>query len=73
MYTIIISVISGVLLFILSEAIKETWLISFRRYKQIKFEALYAIKYYANIYTDPFYFGDASKEIQVLMEMPKRC
>jgi hypothetical protein len=52
-WTVFITVISGVLVYVISELLKTLWLEPLQNYKKIKGQISYIITMYANIYTNP--------------------
>lgn len=51
-WTVFGTVISGVLVYLLGEIVKEIWLDPSRHYKEIRGKVAYALSYYGNVYTD---------------------
>lgn len=50
--TILLTVISGVLVYILSEIMKEIWLSPLQKYKALKHDISYKLAYYARYYSN---------------------
>lgn len=62
--TVFATVISGVLVYLLGEILKEHWLEPYHQYKKLKGEIAFALVYYANYYSNPVLLSQASdKEI----------
>jgi len=59
---ILITVISGVLVYIIGEIIHEVWLEPLRQYKEIKSEVSYSLTYYANLYSNVIDLADKHKK-----------
>ena len=62
--TVLVTVISGVAVFIIGEILQVTWLEPLQKYKKIKSEVVWALMYYANIYSCVIVWPDADTLIQ---------
>lgn len=51
--TVLLTIISGVVLFVLCEYVKEIWLNPLQQYKLLKEKVSYLLNFYAGIYSDP--------------------
>lgn len=60
--TVFATVISGVLVYLLGEILKEHWLEPYHQYKKLKGEIAFALVYYANCYGNPMILSQASNE-----------
>ena len=60
--TTIVTVISGVIVFIVGGIIKEIWLDPLHQYKKIKGDVAFTLTYYANVYTNVIIYEDGNIE-----------
>ena len=58
--SIIVTVISGVLVFIIGQILINIWLTPLRQYKELKKEVVYKLSYYANLYSNVIDLSDYS-------------
>ena len=58
--SIIVTVISGVLVFIIGQILTNIWLTLLRQYKELKKEVVYKLSYYANLYSNVIDLADYS-------------
>ena len=58
--SIIVTVISGVLVFIIGQILTNIWLTPLRQYKELKKEVVYKLPYYANLYSNVIDLADYS-------------
>lgn len=58
--SIIVTVISGVLVFIIGQILTSIWLTPLRQYKELKKEVVYKLSYYANLYSNVIDLADYS-------------
>lgn len=52
--TTFLTIISGVLVFVASEYVREVWLSPLQEFKRIKQQISYALVFYADIYSNPY-------------------
>ena len=50
--TVLITVVSGVCVYIFGEILQTIWIEPLQKYKQLKRESVWALSYYANVYTN---------------------
>ena len=50
--TVLATVVSGVVVYILGEILQTVWIEPLQKYKQLKREVSWALSYYANVYTN---------------------
>lgn len=62
--TVIVTVISGVIVYVLTELFKEIWLEPLRKYRLIKSEIAENLIYYANMYLNPIRQEEAKNEVR---------
>ena len=62
--TVLVTVISGVLVYILGEILQTVWIEPLQKYKQLKREVSWALSYYANVYTNIIDRAVASETIK---------
>ena len=62
--TVIVTVISGVIVYVLTELLKEIWLEPLRKYRLIKSEIAENLIYYANMYSNPIRQEEAKNEVR---------
>ena len=62
--TTFLTIISGVIVFVFCEYIREVWLSPLQEYKKIKQEISYALVFYANLYANPQFWPEASDQAQ---------
>ena len=58
--SIIVTVISGVLVFIIGQILTSIWLTPLQQYKELKKEVVYKLSYYANLYSNAIDLADYS-------------
>jgi hypothetical protein len=58
--SIIVTVISGVLVFIIGQILTSIWLTPLQQYKELKKEVVYKLSYYANLYSNAIVLADYS-------------
>lgn len=58
--SIIVTVISGVLIFIIGQILTNIWLTPLRQYKELKKEVVYKLSYYAILYSNVIDLADYS-------------
>lgn len=66
LFSIIITVISGVLVFIIGQIFKEIWLTPLQEYKKLKAKISFSLSYYAQYYSNAVDFatcGEKTKKI----------
>lgn len=56
-FTIIGTVISGVIVFVVGEYFKEIWLEPLQEYKKLKQKVSFSLTFYANLYGNPIQYG----------------
>lgn len=68
-----LTVISGVFVFVLCEILKDIWLNSLARFKEIKQKISYNLVFYANVYTNVIDLADNNtKEIEIHKEASEK-
>ena len=60
--TIIVTVISGVIVYVFTELLKEIWIEPLRKYRVIKNEIARDLIFYANLYSNPIKITDKENE-----------
>ena len=61
-FGMLLTVVGGIIVFIIIEYLKEVWLMPFQEYKKIKQQISYALTYYANLYTNTIVLSEATKK-----------
>ena len=62
--TVLVTVISGVFVYILGEILQTVWIEPLQKYKQLKREVAWALSYYASVYTNVIDRAHSSEAIK---------
>ena len=62
--TIIITVVSGVLVYIIGEILQTVWLAPLQKFKSIKHDVSVALTYYARVYTNVIDWVNADEDLR---------
>lgn len=62
--TVLITVVSGVCVYIFGEILQTIWIEPLQKYKQLKRDIVWALSYYANVYTNVIDSASADEKVK---------
>lgn len=65
LFTVLLTIVSGVIVFVICEYIKDTWLDALQKYKLLKYNISSLLCYYANRYTNPVDIAQFNNKLPV--------